>query len=219
METRCKCLWSSAIWLHSFYRKCILMAGVMEGTNSRYSCAWCQPGPRTPIIFLCNHRYILAKPESQEQLQHQLSQLLSHSYTTSSFQERLWNNSFLQNDTSWPAEGKKTFLLTSVGHFCSRLVTGAGECCFAFSLVVCDGADLGFTGTEVGRVNDFGADFLYMDVGFFPVLKKAAPTKIFGLGFRLLKEMVIAFLDSAGFVLLAGAVVVVAAGLAVTMLG
>lgn len=76
-----------------------------------------------------------------------------------------------------------------------------------------------FTGTEVGRVNDFGAAFLYMDVGFFPVLKKAAPTKIFGLGFRLLKEMVIAFLDSAGFVLPAGAVVVVAAGLAVTLLG
>lgn len=116
-------------------------------------------------------------------------------------------------------EKTQLFLLTSAGCFCSRLVTGAGGCCFVFSLVVCDGADLGFTGTEVGRVNDFAADFLYMDVGFFPVLKKAAPTKIFGLGFRLLKEMVIAFLDSAGFVLLAGAVVVVSAGLAVTLLG
>ena len=71
-------------------------------------------------------------------------------------------------------------------------------------------------GTEAGL---FGADFLYMDVGFFPVPKKAAPTKILGLGFRLLKEMVIAFLGSVSFVLLVGAVVVVAdAGLAVTLL-
>lgn len=75
-----------------------------------------------------------------------------------------------------------------------------------------------FTGTEAGLVDDFGADFLYMDVGFFPVLKKAAPTKIFGLGFRLLKVMVIAFLGSGGLVLLVGAVVVVDAGLAVTLL-
>lgn len=58
---------------------------------------------------------------------------------------------------------------------------------------------------------------MYMDVGFFPVPKKAAPTKILGLGFRLLKVMVIAFLDSAGLALLAGAVVVVAAGLAATL--
>lgn len=110
------------------------------------------------------------------------------------------------------SEKTQLFLLTSAGRFCSTLVTGAGGCCFVFSLVVCDGADLDFTATEVVRVNDFGADFLYMDVGFFPVLKKAAPTKIFGLGFKLLKEMVIAFLDS-------GAVVEVAAGLAVTLLG
>lgn len=76
-----------------------------------------------------------------------------------------------------------------------------------------------FTGPETGLLEDFGATFLYMDVGFFPVPKKAAPTKIFGLGFRLLKDMVIAFLASAGLVLLAaGAVVVVAAGLAETLL-
>lgn len=75
-----------------------------------------------------------------------------------------------------------------------------------------------FTGPEAVLVEDFGADFLYMDVGFFPVLKKAAPTKIFGLGFRLLKVMVMAFLDSAGLVLAAGAAVVAEAGLAVKLL-
>lgn len=75
-----------------------------------------------------------------------------------------------------------------------------------------------FTGPEAGLVEDFGADFLYMDVGFFPVLKKAAPTKIFGLGFRLLKVMVMAFLDSAGLVLAEGAAVVAEAGLAVKLL-
>lgn len=36
-----------------------------------------------------------------------------------------------------------------------------------------------------------------MDMRFFPVLKKAAPTNIFGLGFRLPKETVMAFLGSA----------------------
>lgn len=61
-------------------------------------------------------------------------------------------------------------------------------------------------------------DFLYIDVGFFPVPKNAAPTKIFGLGFRLLKVMVIAFLGSAGLVMLAGAATVVSAGVVVTLL-
>lgn len=58
-----------------------------------------------------------------------------------------------------------------------------------------------------------------MQVGFFPVLKKAAPTKIFGLGFRLLKEMPMDFLGFAGLVLLLSEAAVVAdAGLAVTLL-
>ena len=74
-----------------------------------------------------------------------------------------------------------------------------------------------FAGAEAGLFEDFGTDFLNMDVGFFPVPKKAAPTKIFGLGFRLLKEMVIDFLYS-GLVLLVGAVVVeVGASLAPTL--
>lgn len=54
-----------------------------------------------------------------------------------------------------------------------------------------------------------------MDMRFFPVLKKAAPTNIFGLGLRLPKEMVIAFLgsaDLAAVVLLEGA-----AGFAATL--
>lgn len=121
---------------------------------------------------------------------------------------------------TWPAEYKSTqkAALTSAGGFCCWFITGAGGCCFGFSLFVCGRTDLLFAGTEAGLVEDFGTDFLYMDVGFFPVLKKAAPTKIFGLGFRLLKEMVIAFLDSAGLVLLAGAMVVEDAGLAVTLL-
>lgn len=59
-------------------------------------------------------------------------------------------------------------------------------------------------------------DFLYIDVGFFPVPKNAAPTKIFGLGFRLLK--VIAFFGSAGFGMLAETATVVDAGVAVTLL-
>lgn len=67
-------------------------------------------------------------------------------------------------------------------------------------------------------VEDFGVNFLYMDVGFFPVLKKAAPTKILGLGFRLLKEMVMAFLDSASLALLAGTVAIIDAGLAAILL-
>lgn len=62
-------------------------------------------------------------------------------------------------------------------------------CCGSGRLLVWTGA---------GLVDDLGADFLYMDVGFFPVPKKAAPTKIFGFGFRLPKEMVIAFFASAG---------------------
>lgn len=75
-----------------------------------------------------------------------------------------------------------------------------------------------FSGAEAGLFEDFGTHFLYMDVGFFPVPKKAAPTKIFGLGFRLLKEMVIDFLYS-GLVLLVGAAVVEgAAGFTVTLL-
>lgn len=75
-----------------------------------------------------------------------------------------------------------------------------------------------FPATDAGLAEDFGADFLYMDVGFFPVLKKAAPTKILGLGLRLLKEMGIAFLDSAGFALLTVAAAVGDAGLAPTLL-
>lgn len=47
-----------------------------------------------------------------------------------------------------------------------------------------------------------------MDVGFFPVLKKAAPTKILGFGLKLLKLVKVkVFLDSAGFVPLSGAAV------------
>lgn len=61
-------------------------------------------------------------------------------------------------------------------------------------------------------------DFLYIDAGFFPVLKNAAPTKILGLGFRLLKVMAIAFLGSAGFGMLAEAATVADAGVAVTLL-
>ncbi len=106
--------------------------------------------------------------------------------------------------------------LTSSGCVCCCFITG--KVGFDFSVFICGWTSLLFTGTEAGRLEDFGADFLYMDVGFFPVLKKAAPTKIFGLGFRLLKEMVIAFLDSAGLALLAGAAVVVGAGLAATLL-
>ena len=67
-----------------------------------------------------------------------------------------------------------------------------------------------FTGTEAGL--DLGADFLYMDLGFFPVPKKAAPTKILGLGFRLLKVMVNAFFNSIGLGKLTGALVVGEAG-------
>lgn len=52
-------------------------------------------------------------------------------------------------------------------------------------------------------MEDLGADFLYMEVGFFPVLKKAAPTKILGLGFRLLNVMAKAFLGSVGLLLVA----------------
>lgn len=95
------------------------------------------------------------------------------------------------------------------------MVTGAGSCCFAFT-PACGGLDWAFSGAEVGLDDDF--DFLNMEVRFFPVLKKAAPTNIFGLGFRLLKERVIAFLGSADL-----AVVVVllllggAAGFAATL--
>ena len=66
-------------------------------------------------------------------------------------------------------------------------------------------------------VEDFGADFLYMDVGFFPVPKKAAPTKILGLGLRQLKVMVMAFLESTGLVLLVAAAGCADAGLAGTL--
>lgn len=65
---------------------------------------------------------------------------------------------------------------------------------------VSDGTVWAFTEVEVGLDVDFVADFLNMDVRFLPVLKKAAPTKIFGLGLRLLKETVMAFLGSADLV-------------------
>lgn len=81
--------------------------------------------------------------------------------------------------------------LTLAGGFCCRLVTGAGSCCFT------GGTGWAFAGAELGLDDDFDADFLNMDVRFFPVLKKAAPTNIFGLGFRLPKETVMAFLGSA----------------------
>lgn len=45
---------------------------------------------------------------------------------------------------------------------------------------------------------DLGADFLNMEVGFLPKLKKAAPTKSLGLGLTPLKVMVIPFLGSVG---------------------
>lgn len=53
-----------------------------------------------------------------------------------------------------------------------------------------------FSEVEFGLDLDSDADFLNMDARFFPVLKKAAPTNIFGLGLRLLKEMLMAFLGS-----------------------
>lgn len=55
---------------------------------------------------------------------------------------------------------------------------------------------------DAGLAEDFGVHFLYMDMGFFPVPKKAAPTKILGLGLRLLKLIVMAFFISAGLLLL-----------------
>lgn len=68
---------------------------------------------------------------------------------------------------------------------------------------------------EVGRFEDFTVCvFLYIDFGFFPVLKKAAPTKILGFGFELLKlAKVKIFLHSVGLVSYTGAVVLVGAGL------
>lgn len=61
-----------------------------------------------------------------------------------------------------------------------------------------------------------------MDLGFFPVAKKAAPTKIFGRGFMLLKVTVMAFLVSIAFGNQVGAAaaagVVVVAGLPVSLL-
>lgn len=58
-----------------------------------------------------------------------------------------------------------------------------------------------------------------MDAGFFPVKKKAAPTKILGLGFTRLNVMLAGFLGSAGLELLTGAAAgLSAAGLAATLL-
>ena len=45
-----------------------------------------------------------------------------------------------------------------------------------------------------------GVAFLYMEVGLLPVLKKAAPTKSFGLSFALLKMMLMPFLGSVGLI-------------------
>lgn len=72
-------------------------------------------------------------------------------------------------------------------------------------------------GAGAGLVDDFGADFLNMEVGFLPVLKKAAPTKIFSLGFRPLKERVMAFLDSDNLLPRAEAAIVLDAGLSATL--
>lgn len=103
---------------------------------------------------------------------------------------------------------------TPVSARCFCFVTSC--CCCAVSLFFCGGSPL--PPAEAGLPEDLAADFLYMDVGFFPVLKKAAPTKILGLGFRLLKETLIAFLDSAGFTPPPAAALVVDAGLAATAL-
>lgn len=66
----------------------------------------------------------------------------------------------------------------------------------------------------VDLFENFPVVFLYMDFGFFPVLKKAAPTKILGFGFKLPKLVKVkVFLDSAGLVLHTGAAVLVDAGL------
>lgn len=67
---------------------------------------------------------------------------------------------------------------------------------------------------EVDLFEGFTVVFLYMDVGFFPVMKNAAPTKILGFGFKLLKLLKVkVFLLSAGLVLHAGAAALVDAGL------
>lgn len=100
---------------------------------------------------------------------------------------------------------------TFSGSFCCWFPTRASCGCSDSLPFVC-----GRTAAD-GLVEDFGAVFLYMDVGFFPVPKKAAPTNIFGLGFRLLNVMVIAFLDSVGL-LLAGATVGGWGGLVATLL-
>lgn len=56
-----------------------------------------------------------------------------------------------------------------------------------------------------------------MDVGFFPVLKNAAPTTILGFGFKLPKLVKVkVFLDSAGLALHAGAAALVDAGLSLS---
>lgn len=71
-----------------------------------------------------------------------------------------------------------------------------------------------FFGAELNRFEDFIVVFLYMDAGFFPVMKKAAPTKILGFGFKWLKLLKVkVVLDSAGLVLHAGAAALVDAGL------
>lgn len=186
MET--KCLWSSAIWLHSFHRKCILMAGVMEATNGRYSCAWCQPGPKTPIIFLCNHTHILAKLESQEQLQHQLLQLLSHSYNTFSFQERLWNNSFLQNDTSWPAEVKNTIFNIISPHLCRTFLQQVSHWSRRVLLCFLIGylwrGRLGFYWYWGGPSQWFWCGFLVHGCRFLPSAEEGSSHKNLRFGFQ-----------------------------------
>lgn len=107
--------------------------------------------------------------------------------------------------------------LTLAGGFCCRLVPGAGSSwCFVVT-PVCDGTAWAFAGAEDVLDEDFDADFLNMDVRLFPVLKKAAPTNIFGLGFRLLKEMVMAFLGSADLAALVLLLVVGAAGFSGTL--
>lgn len=110
---------------------------------------------------------------------------------------------------------------TFSGCFCGGLITSVVCfcCCVGFSVLVCGSTALFFTCAAADLLEDLGADFLYMEVGFFPVPKKAAPTKILGLGFMLLKEMVMAFLGSVGLLLvLLGTAAGVGAGLVVVLL-
>lgn len=90
--------------------------------------------------------------------------------------------------------------------------TFAGLCCSATGSGGWEGncfdvwAVWPFIGAGVTRFDDFTEVFLYMDLGFFAVLKKAAPTMILGFGFKLLKLVKVkAFLCSEGWAVLAGA--------------